>query len=58
MSVFFAVLTQNILPIALVASLGFALRRRFAVQPATLNSVVFNVFSPCLVFSGDRKSVV
>lgn len=51
MSVFFAVLTQNILPIALVASLGFALRRRFAVPPGALNSVVFNVFSPCLVFS-------
>ena len=52
MTVFLDVLTGNILPIALVASLGFVLRRRFAVQTGALNSVVFNVFSPCLVFSG------
>ena len=52
MTVFLNVLVGNILPIALVASLGFVLRRRFAVQTGALNSVVFNVFSPCLVFSG------
>ncbi len=51
MSVFFAVLTQNILPILLVAAFGFLLRRRFDIHLGTLNSVVFNVLSPCLVFS-------
>lgn len=51
MTVFLNVLTRNILPIALVASLGFLLRRRFDVHMGTLTSVVFNVFSPCLVFS-------
>ena len=51
MSVFFAVLTQNILPIMLVASFGYLLRRRLDLQANTLTSVVFNVLSPCLVFS-------
>ena len=51
MSVFFAVLTQNILPILLVAGFGYLLRRRFDVHVSTLNTVVFNVLSPCLVFS-------
>lgn len=51
MSVFFNVLTQNILPIMLVASFGFWLRRRFGLDLRTLSSVVFNVLSPCLVFS-------
>lgn len=51
MSVFLAVLTQNILPITVVASFGFWLRRHFELNLGTLNSVVFNVLSPCLVFS-------
>jgi len=51
LSVFVAVLTQNILPIMLVASFGYWLRRRFEVHLSTLTSVVFNVLSPCLVFS-------
>ncbi len=51
MSVFLGVLTQNILPIALVASFGYLLRRRFEIHLSTLNSVVFNILSPCLVFS-------
>ena len=51
MTVFLDVLTRNILPIALVASLGFLLRRRFDVHLSTLTSVVFNILSPCLVFS-------
>ncbi len=51
MSVFVAVLTRNILPIMLVASFGYLLRRRFDVHLSTLTSVVFNVLSPCLVFS-------
>jgi predicted permease len=51
LSVFFNVLTQNILPIMLVASFGFWLRRRYGLDLRTLNGVVFNVLSPCLVFS-------
>ena len=51
MSVFLSVLTQNILPIMLVASFGFLLRRHFELHIGTLTNVVFNVLSPCLVFS-------
>lgn len=51
MNVFFNVLTQNILPIVLVASLGYYLRRRLRLDVAPLSSAVFNVLSPCLVFS-------
>lgn len=45
------VLTQNILPIFLVAGLGFLLQRSQALDVRTLSSVVFNLFTPCLVFS-------
>jgi predicted permease len=45
------VLTQNILPIFLVASFGFALRRWQGVDKHALSSAVFYVLSPCLVFS-------
>ncbi len=45
------VLTQNILPIFIVAALGFLLQRSQALDVRTLSSVVFNVFTPCLVFS-------
>lgn len=51
MNIFFQVLTQNILPIALVASFGFLLRSRFGLQTHSLTTLVFNVLSPCLVFS-------
>lgn len=51
MSIFFDVLIQNILPILLVASFGFLLRRRIELHLGTLTGLVFNVLSPCLVFS-------
>lgn len=44
------VLTQNIFPIFLVAGLGFLLRRVKGLDPRVLAGVVFNGFSPCLVF--------
>jgi len=45
------VITQNILPILLVASFGYFLRRWRSPDPRALSSVVLNVFSPALVFS-------
>ncbi len=45
------VLTQNILPIFLVAGVGFWLRRGLQVDTKPVASVVFNAFSPALVFS-------
>ena len=45
------VLIQNILPIFLVAGIGFWLRRYKRVETRPVASVVFNAFSPALVFS-------
>lgn len=44
------VLAQNILPILLVAGIGYWLRRRLQVPARPVSSVVFNAFSPALVF--------
>ena len=46
-----SVLLDNILPIFIVVTLGFLLRRRLQVDKRSLSSVVFNGLSPCLVFS-------
>lgn len=45
------VLTQNILPIFIVAAFGFALQRWVGVEKRPLSTIVLNVLSPCLVFS-------
>lgn len=45
------VFLQNILPIFLVAGVGIWLRRGLKLEAKPLSSVVFNAFSPCLVFS-------
>lgn len=55
MNVFY-VLTQNILPIMLVASFGYLLRKRLHLHIGTLSSVVFNILSPALVFSSLANS--
>lgn len=56
MNVFLYVLTQNILPILLVASFGYLLRKRLNLHIGTLSSVVFNILSPCLVFASLANS--
>lgn len=45
------VLSQNILPIFIVAAFGFALQRWIGVQKRPLSTIVLNVLSPSLVFS-------
>ncbi len=40
----------------LVASFGYLLRRRFSLHVGTLSTVVFQVLSPCLVFSSLATS--
>lgn len=40
----------------LVASLGYLLQRRYRLHIGTLSSVVFNILSPCLVFSSLANS--
>ena len=46
-----AVLTNNILPIFIVAGFGYALRRWGGLEKQPLSRIVFYCFSPCLVFS-------
>lgn len=50
MNTILEVITQNILPIFIVAGLGFWLRRSRGIPTRPVSSVVFNVFSPSLVF--------
>jgi malate permease and related proteins len=54
----FEVLTYNILPIFLVAGIGYLLRRQLMVDKQTLSSIVFYALSPCLVFSSLVNSVL
>ncbi len=51
MSGILQVFTQNILPIFIVASFGYALRRWKNVDKKTLSTVTFYILSPSLVFS-------
>ncbi|MCL4868082.1 MAG: AEC family transporter [Anaerolineae bacterium] len=50
MSTITDVLLNNILPIFIVAAIGFALRRGMGLDVRTVARVTFNGFSPCLVF--------
>ena len=42
---------NNIAPILLVAGVGFTLGRRFNIEPKGMSQLIFNAFSPALVFS-------
>ena len=50
MSFALSILSQDILPIFLVAGVGFLLARHFGANVKTLSAVTFNALSPCLVF--------
>jgi len=46
-----SIFASDILPIFVVAGVGFILARRFRADVKTLSTVAFNSLSPCLVFS-------
>ena len=50
MSLVVSIFSQDILPIFVVAGVGFLLARRFGAHVKTLSTVAFNALSPCLVF--------
>jgi predicted permease len=50
MSLVFSILSQDILPIFVVAGVGFLLARYVGANVKTLSAVTFNALSPCLVF--------
>jgi len=49
-SLVLSIFSQDILPIFVVAGVGFLLARRFGANVKTLSTVAFNALSPCLVF--------
>jgi predicted permease len=58
MSALIHVFVDNILPILIIAGIGFTVKRRFNVDTRTVSTLMFNVFSPALVFSQILKSTV
>jgi predicted permease len=52
------VFLQNILPIFIVASIGFVLRRRLGLDKQALSKLTFYAFSPALVFSSLVNSQI
>ena len=52
------IFADNLLPILLIAGVGFVIKRRFDVHPRTVSVLLFNVFSPSLVFSQILKSKI
>jgi len=46
-----SIFASDILPIFVLAGVGFVLARRFGASVKTLSTVAFNALSPCLVFN-------
>ena len=51
MDLLLTILLDDILPIFVVASIGFLLARRLHVDVKSLSRITFNAFAPCLVFT-------
>ena len=50
MNLIASIFASDILPIFILAGVGFVLARRFRAEVRTLSTVAFNALSPCLVF--------
>ena len=50
MTLLLSIFTSDVLPIFVVAGVGFAMARVFGADVKTLSRVTFNALSPCLVF--------
>lgn len=50
MNLIASIFASDILPIFILAGVGFILARRFRAEVKTLSTVAFNALSPCLVF--------
>jgi len=51
MQLLLTILADDILPIFVVAAVGFVLARRFRLDVRMISSVTFNALAPCLVFN-------
>jgi malate permease and related proteins len=49
-SLVLSIFSQDILPIFVIAGIGFLMARRFGANVKTMSTVSFNALSPCLVF--------
>ena len=45
------IFVDNMIPVLAIAGIGLYLRRRFAVDPRKISSMMFHVFSPALTFN-------
>src|SRR5882724_12770319 len=50
MSLVLSIFSQDILPIFVIAGIGFLMARRFGANVKTMSTVAFHALSPCLVF--------
>ena len=46
-----SIFIDNMIPVLAIAAVGFFMRRRFAVDPRMISRMMFNVFSPALIFN-------
>lgn len=51
MQLLLTILADDILPIFLIAAVGFILARRFHIDVRVLSRITFNALAPCLVFN-------
>jgi malate permease and related proteins len=51
LKVLFSILISDVLPIFVIAAIGFFLERRVPGSVRTLSAITFNALSPCLVFT-------
>jgi len=51
LSELFQIFASNLLPIILIAGIGFALQKRIGIDPHPISQIVFYAFSPALVFN-------
>lgn len=52
------IFADNIAPILLIALVGFIVGRRLRIDPTPLGRVIFNVFSPALVFNALATNTI
>lgn len=50
MTLLLGIFADNILPVLLVAAVGFSLQKLLRISPRPISQVIFYVFAPCLVF--------
>ena len=58
MNILLSIFVENILPVFIVAGLGYLLDRKFHLDVKTISRVSFYVLAPCLIFTSLTRSFV